>query len=215
MHMKKYLRFTKTKWFIGAACLILGAAIVLGIRFATYAPEEETHYHANFAVYIDGKQEKFNSLMYYEETETGVCEAGHEESEEDNPMSRVHMHGMEYDVVHVEDELVTWGNFFTVLGWGVGDNYISNTDKIYSQSKKARLTFILNGKKVDSIANKVIGDQDKLLIDYGNQTSDKIQKEYSRIQNKALDEDNSQDPASCGGSAHHENTMHERWTHMF
>lgn len=51
--MLKYLRFAKTKWFIAISCLVLRAAIILGIRFFTYKPDS-THYHANFAVYING-----------------------------------------------------------------------------------------------------------------------------------------------------------------
>jgi hypothetical protein len=32
--------------------IVLGAMIVLGIRFVSYAPPKETHYHANFALYV-------------------------------------------------------------------------------------------------------------------------------------------------------------------
>ncbi len=211
MRINKHVRFIKTKWFIAVACLLLGAAIVLGVRFLTYKPDD-VHYHANFAVYINGQREEFKSLKYYEETAAAICTAKPVE-EDDNPMSRVHMHDMVSDIVHVEDHRVTWGNFFTVLGWGVGDNYISTGNQIYSPNANDKLTFTLNGKKVDSIANLVISDQDKLLVNYGPQTSSQVQKEYAGIQNKAQKEDQEQDPAGCSGQ--HETTMRERAMHMF
>ena len=44
---------------------------------------------------------------------------------------------------------------------------------------------MLNGKKVDDIANRVIGDQDKLLVSHGDQSTSDIQSEYDKIKNNA------------------------------
>ena len=60
----KYLQFVRTKWFVAVGCLLLGAAIILGIRFATYQVAA-VHYHANFALYINGQHEVFKGPQYY------------------------------------------------------------------------------------------------------------------------------------------------------
>ena len=69
-------------------------------------------------VYINGQREEFKAVDYYEETAATFCSIN-ESASENKPMT-VRIHGNVNDVVHVEDKLVTWGNFFTVLGWNVG-----------------------------------------------------------------------------------------------
>lgn len=204
-------------WLTFIAGLIIGALIILGIRFVTYKTpaEDKVHYHANFAVYINGQREQYKAMNYYEEEAAASCSAAAAQESEDSPMARVHMHDNVNDVVHVEDHIVTWGNFFTVLGWGVGQNYLSTRDAVYAPNGDSTLTFMLNGKKVADIANTVIGDQDKLLVNYGAQSQDEIQSEYSAINNNAREADNSKDPAACGGSHVTPTTMRQRMQHMF
>ena len=98
--MKNIVKINKLT--VGLIGLTLGIAIVLGIRFVTYTPPEEVHYHANFAVYVDGVQEQFDNPSLYEEL--SECSI----STVKKPDSRAHLHGNIKDVVHVEDEAVTW-----------------------------------------------------------------------------------------------------------
>jgi hypothetical protein len=165
------------------------------------------HYHANFAVYVNGEQEQFKGMQYYEETAAKACTL----EEVDDPAERAHMHDNINNVAHVEDHLVTWGNFFQNLKFGIGDDYLKTADGIFTPNDQSKLTFILNGKKVESIANVIIGDQDKLLVSYG--TSDDAQKQYEGIQNNARKYDLEQDPASCSGS--HGVNANERLKHLF
>ncbi len=211
----KYLQVARSKWLLAVGCLLLGAAIILSIRLATYKPEEEIHYHANFAVYVNGQREKFAAPNYYEEEAAITCSASDESAAETTPMSRVHMHGNVNDVVHVEDARVTWGNFFTVLGWNIGGTYLATRDTVYQNSAEAKVTFMLNGKQVQSVTNTVIGDQDKLLINYGAQTSEQLSQEYSQIKNNARAADQSTDPAGCGGNHVDAASITERMRHMF
>lgn len=210
--MKVKFNFLKTKWFLGLSGFILGIILILGIRVAAYQPPEDIHYHANFAVYINGQREQFKAMTYYEETAATSC--GASEETESTPMSRIHMHGNVNDVVHVEDSRVTWGNFFTVLGWNIGPSYVSTRDSVYQSDGQAKVSYILNGKQVDNVANTIIGDQDKLLVNYGSQTTSELNQEYGQIQNNALKADQSKDPASCGS---HENStsIRDRMKHMF
>src|SRR6266496_6757259 len=161
-----YFKFIKARWFIAISCLVLGAAIILGIRFFTYHPND-IHYHANFAVYINGQRELFKGSQNYEED--AMCVEGVTVT----PITRAHMHDGVNNVVHVEDHAVTWGDFFANLSWNIGSNFIARPDgTIYAENNAAKLNIILNGKDltdISSVTNKVIRDQDKLLVSYGGE----------------------------------------------
>lgn len=211
---EKTSNFLRTKTAAAIGAFLLATVLILGARAFAYKPPEAIHYHANFAVYINGQREQFKDLDYYEESATTTCSASETEEPENTPMSRTHMHGSVNDVVHVEDGRVTWGNFFTVLGWNVGNTYVATRNTVYKNDGQAKVTYILNGKNVATVANTIIGDQDKLLVAYGDQPMAQIMKEYNGIKNDALKADQSKDPASCGS---HENsvTIAERMKHMF
>ena len=206
---KNYLRFIKTRWFIAASCLVLGAAIVLGIRFATYKVVA-IHYHANFALYINGQREEFKGPQYY--TEVEMC------TQENTvlPSERAHMHDNVNSVVHVEDHAVTWGQFFANVGWTMGPTFIASPDgTIYSESGNNKLNLLLNGQDYTDfggLQNNVIKDKDKLLISYGDEGSSTLQQEYTAIPSTAQRYDATKDPASCSGN--HSTTMHDRMTHL-
>jgi len=200
------MRISKQTIIVGAVSLVVGAAAILGVRYVTYKPDV-VHYHANFAVYVNGKQEQFKGMQYYEETAAQVCTL----AKVDDPAERAHMHDNINNVVHVEDHLVTWGNFFQNLNWGIGNDYLKTADGIFTPTDQSKLTFILNGKKVESIANVIINDQDKLLVSYG--VTGDAQKQYDSIQNNARKYDVERDPASCSGS--HSVGSTERLKHLF
>lgn len=204
----KLFTIIRSGWFIGVAAFILGAIAILAVRFFTYRPEE-IHYHANFAVVVNGQKERFMGMQYYEETAATTCSLKHI----DSPMDRAHMHGSTNDVVHVEDHLVTWGNFFQNLGWGIGDDYLKTADKIYAAESQDKLTFMLNGKKIDSVANLIIKDEDKLLVSYGNSSDEQLQEQYAVIPGTAHKYDVENDPAGCGG--HTPTTTSDKLKHLF
>ncbi len=210
--MSKYFQFIKTKWFIEIACLLLGAVIILGIRFATYKIDT-VHYHANFALYINGQQEQFKGMQYY--TEVNACVLNNTVK---SPTERAHMHDNVNNVVHVEDNSVTWGQFFTNLGWTMGPTFIVSPDGIiYSENGDNKLNLLLNGQDYTDfggLQNTIIKDQDKLLVSFGNENNSMLQQEYNAIPGTAHRYDVSQDPASCSGS-HGSVTMHDRLIHMF
>lgn len=206
----KYFQFVKSKWFIAGGCIVLGALIILGIRFATYKPDR-VHYHANFAVYINGQQEQFKGAAYY--TDVNACVANNSAF----PSERAHMHDNVNNVVHVEAHTVTWGQFFDNLSWTLGPTLIADRDgHIYAESGQNKLNILLNGQDYTDfggITNNVIEDKDKLLISYGDLGNSTLQQEYDAIPSTAGRYDANKDPASCSGN--HGTTMHDRLVHMF
>lgn len=199
----------QSRWFIGIACLLLGALVVLGIRFATYQ-HDGVHYHANFAVYIDGQREMFKDKMYYQEV--NMCAA----NEDIVPATRAHMHDYANDVVHVEDHAVTWGQFFSNLGWTLGPDFIQTAHgTMHMAGGDKQLHLMLNGQDytgLGGLSNYVIKDTDKLLVSFGDVSDSDLQKQYDAMPSTAHKYDTLKDPASCAGS--HDATMRERMQHL-
>lgn len=180
------------RWLPLAIGFLTGILAFTAVRYFIAQPQE-THYHSNFAVYINGEREQFDNFTHYEEI--AACTSAYE----DNPKGRVHMHGQVNDVIHVHDKRVTYGNFFQNLGWGVGKDYLATADKIYLEDKSHKLTFILNGETIDSVAGRVIGNLDRLLVSYGNQSDEELNEQYDSVASTAEEVNSYQDPSTCGG----------------
>lgn len=186
--------------------VLIGAALLMAGRIVL-AKSHAVHYHANFGLFINGKRDMFDSFAYYEEVQ--ACNA----ASQGNPKTRVHMHDHQYDTVHVHDEGVTWGNFFENLGYGLTDNAVITKDGTFVDGVNGdKLTFILNGHKVDTAANRVIKSEDTLLISYGNPVD--ATGQYAQIKHTAHEHNKTPDPATCSGSKT-DLTFHDRLKQAF
>lgn len=174
--------------------ILIGLILSTALRFATIR-DESTHYHANFAMYINGERQLFDSFAYYEEV--AACSA-HSAS---NPKIRTHMHDNNPGLVHVHADGVTWGHFFANLGYGVGRNSIETENEVFVDGQDGRrLTFILNGQEVNSPMNQVIQSEDKLLISYGDEPRSEVEERLASIPSDAADANTKQDPSACAGA---------------
>ncbi len=189
------MRITKPLLVSGFVGLAVGVIVLLGIRFITYNPKR-VHYHANFAVYIQGQRETFNSPLYYEEKGGNSCAV----DTISNPAERVHMHDNVNDTVHVHDNAVTWGEFFQNLHWAVGDGFIKTSTQVYLADDTNQVNYLINGHAYQDVSNEVIHDQDRLLVDYGTPTASRLQKELASVSRTALAYDQGKDPAACQGN---------------
>lgn len=207
----KYLSFASTKWFLFVAGLLLGALTILTVRFVTYQPVS-VHYHANFALYLNGQRETFKGQQYYQEftmcSSTGGIAV---------PQQRAHMHDNANGLVHVEDHVATWGQFFENLGWYVGPNFVQTAeDTIYTANDQAKLHIVLNGQDytdLTPITNTVIKDEDRLLVSFGTIDQATLNQEFKTIPSSAHRADVTPDPASCSGAE--SATTAERLRHLF
>ena len=208
----KFGKIIGSRWFIAASGLLLGAVVVLGVRFFAYQPPARVHYHANFALYVNGQREQFEDPRYYSEAE--MCSA----ETENEPAERAHMHDNINNVVHVEDSATTWGHFFTNLGWTLGDDLLQAPDgTVYAASGDSTLHLLLNGQDytgLGSLADRVIKDEDRLLLSFGDQSDSAIQGQYDAIPRTAHQYDTEPDPASCSGGAKGV-TLSQRLKHLF
>lgn len=184
--LQKYL-------IVFAVGLVLAIVLTTALRFAL-AKDTSVHYHANFALYINGKQDEFKSFTFYEEV--AACNS----HDADNPKVRVHMHDNKAHLVHVHAGGVTWGQFFENLGYTLGDNLISTDNGVYITGDDGnKLTFTLNGEEVDALANKVIHSEDVLLINYGKDDDGTLKQRYDAIPRDAHQANVTKDPSACSG----------------
>jgi hypothetical protein len=175
--------------------LIIGFVVGIlwfgGLRFLLVHPSE-THYHANFAVYINGQREEFKSFGYYEEI--AACTSDYA----NNVKGRSHMHDNINNVIHIHDTRVTYQDFFENLGWSIGPDYVHTDTTLYSNNDHATVKYILNGNPIDRVDNKIINDKDRLLVSYGDITSDS-NTQFKTVAQTAATVDAQKDPASCSG----------------
>jgi hypothetical protein len=200
-------RISKQGWVFGAVGLILGALVVLAIRFATYNPPV-VHYHANVAVFVNGQREEFKGPQYYQEV--SVC-AQHGAT----PAARTHMHDNINNVIHVHADAVTWGEFFQNIGWGIGTNYLASADKVYVADDTSEVNVLLNGRNVTGltdISTTVIQDKDQLLVSYGNIPNDQLKQEFKSVGNSAAKYDQEKDTSACSGAE--APTVSDRFKHL-
>ncbi len=197
----------KNFWLAASLGFVLGVLVVLVVRFSTYKVPS-THYHANFAVFINGQQQLFKDDFYYQEV-GAACTA----QANITPHDRAHMHEHEAGLVHVHDNAVTWGQFFQNIGWDINPFFVKTPTQVLLADDTHKVTFLVNGQVVPNIETQVIGDRDKLLVDYGDESPNTLQTETKSIPSTAAKEDVTQDPASCSGST--PTTFHDRITHLF
>ena len=174
------------------------ALLAIAITYIFTPRPYQVHYHANFAVYIDGKQEDFSSEMYMEETArcnvtTGVL-----------PQDRIHLHDKKGSLVHVHMAASTWGDLFANLSWGIGSTYLADPyGKIRTATGETNLYFFINGKPIMNPANEIVKSTNRLLVWYGSGTEIEIQKKTESLVPKDADEYNHKpDPASCGTNSY-------------
>ena len=133
---------------------------------------QPVHWHADFALYIDGKQYDFNQERFFSTTEEELSE-------------NVHLHEP-YLVVHVHREGTTWREFFHSLGFELTDECLTLPEgDQYCTSGTVRLSFILNGVKVDAVAFQDITNIDRLLISFGSESDEELMQRWAEVKDEA------------------------------
>lgn len=176
------------------AGFVIGVLWIVAMRFVTYE-SDNVHYHANFALYVNGQRDMFDNFTFYEEVQS--CGS----DEVNNPRTRVHLHGNINHVVHVHDSAATWGHLFANLGYTLGDDVLKTDDGVFiDDPNNNRLSFFLNGQAVEGVANETIRSEDVLLINYGQEDLATIDALYNDILRDASEYNQRNDPSSCAGT---------------
>ena len=188
--------------------VFVGALVILGIRFVTYKLET-VHYHANFAAYINGKEQSFNGAMYF-------LDGGCTMSNKMTPERRAHMVQGIPGVVHVQDNAVTWGQFFENIGWYVGPDFIETSDgTMYKTDGQNKLHIIIDGQdytRLGGITDQAIKDKDRLLLSFGNENQAVVDQQYKSVPTTAARYDGMKNASACGHTT--KLTVKDRLAHL-
>jgi hypothetical protein len=182
------------------AGMVLGAVLLGAARLALQpAAAAETHYHANWALFVDGQRLDLAHERYMEDVVR--CKA---DPARVDPEDRVHMHNLDPDVVHVHHDGATWGHLLANIGFTVGDDFLyTDTGERYRATPERTLKFILNGREVPSIRNLLIESEDRLLISYGAETAEEAARtQFAQVATTAGAHNLLPDPGGCGAGAH-------------
>lgn len=184
--------------------LLAGAALLGVLRFAFAPLAHATHYHANWAVFVDGERLDLTADRFMEEV--AACRSSDEGI---LPEERIHMHENDHDLVHVHHEGATWGALMANLGMSLGDDHLFLADaRRLEANDSTRLVFVLNGLAVPSVHNRVVRSGDRLLISYTSDPAAAERNEFAQVRDDAEIYNEMQDPASCAG--HGELSLLER-----
>lgn len=172
---------------------LLGAMCAFALRFVL-VDKISTHYHANYSVYVNGEREMFEGPTFYEEVAS--CSISH-----GNPRALVHMHDNVSHVVHVHNDSATWGLFFENISFSVSRSALLTDAGLFVDGQDGnKLTYILNGKVIPNIANRVVSSEDVLLVDYGKSNEQELKNRYDVITRDAGEYNKRNDPSACTGS---------------
>ena len=178
---------------IALGVFALGAARLVGVH-----PPAATHFHADWAIFVDGERLDLSDQRYMEEVASCYTVDG-----EVTPQSRAHMHEGNHDVVHVHHLGATWGHLAGNLGIGLGEGYLILDDgtRIFD-GEDGRFTYILNGGALTSAHNELIASEDRLLISYGSESlSELAEGQFGQVATTAGEYNMREDPATCSGSS--------------
>jgi hypothetical protein len=200
----------KHSWLLGLVGLVVGVLGLAAFRFAVAAPEPPTHYHANFAVFVNGARLDLTDQRYMEDV--AACPAA---AVGVPPRSRVHLHNNDHDVVHVHHEGATWGHLMANLGFVLGDRIMMTDEgELFLADEGGTLKFILNGRPEWSVHNQEIRPGDRLLVSFGPETKEEaLERQFPAVASNAAEYDELSDPAGCAGPD--EPTLRDRIRHAF
>jgi len=151
---------------------------------ATCLPRQVTHFHADFALFINGQQFNFNQPQFVS-------------TDDDLIAADVHIHPERFTVVHVHYTNTTWARFFQTLGFQFQDQSmqgISPAQTCLTMPSGQKLCnnatdtfkFFVNGVQVNGIAATNIGDLDRVLVSYGSETPAQVeQSQVTKITDQA------------------------------
>ncbi len=158
--------------------IIIVAAVAIGkVLLESGAPEIGVvggiHYHADFALYINGERYNFSQEKYM--------------SMENKSLSNfAHFHDMKGNIIHKHASGITLGFFLETLGMKLTDTCLSLDNGIsYCNEGDKELKMYVNGKHNDEFADYDIQDEDKILLSYGDESEEGIKRQIDSVTDEA------------------------------
>ncbi len=174
-----YVLFTITKKLI-LLVIIMAIVVMVGkvfldspITTSEIGVVGDIHYHADFALYVNGEHYNFAQEKYM--------------STENKSLSNfAHFHDMKGNIIHQHASGITLGFFLETLGMRLNDSCLVLDDgNSYCNEGNKELKMYVNGKHNDQFADYDIQDEDKILLSYGDQAEEDIKGQINSITDEA------------------------------
>ncbi|MFB5618778.1 MAG: protein-disulfide isomerase [Candidatus Nitrosomaritimum aestuariumsis] len=97
--------------------------------------------------------------------------------------SWIHFEGNDGTTIHKHATGVTLGYLFESLGLGLDDQcYEFQDGRSFCTNEDYSLKFFINGEQVNDIRDYEINEDDKILVSYGAETQEEIEKELLELE---------------------------------
>ena len=101
--------------------------------------------------------------------------------------SWIHFEGQDGDTIHRHSTGVTLGYLFGTLGLDVNDEcFVFPDGRQFCNNDDYSIKFFINHQQVPDIAGYVIDEGDKILISYGNESPEEIDKQLLELDNQLI-----------------------------
>lgn len=147
-------KFTRRLLYVAVPIFLISLAWFGWLVKEKIFPEKPPHFHAGFIVVKNNKQEDFTASKYMSIKPCTLDNIDTYEaiSKESEQLEKAHLHDKVGDVVHVERRGAKWKDLFSNI----------NYDLNFSEAEA-----YINGKKVASFQNRLIGEYDSVVIFVG------------------------------------------------
>lgn len=123
----------------------------------------DAHYHADIAIYINGKkldlqQNKYQLMARHVHLEDGVGE-----------------------VIHIHVSGLALGHFLNSLRFRLSESCLKIDAGEFCNDNNKRIKFYVNGKSITDAGVYTIKDLDKILISYGSENQAEMEKQINSV----------------------------------
>lgn len=130
--------------------------------------KKKHHYHADFKVYINGQAVDFSQQKYF--VKSGFMHVENDVPEETG------------NVLHMHASGVPLWLFFESIGMGfTNECFVLDTGEKYCNGTANELNFYVNGVQNNEYGSYIYNDRDKLLITYGTESQEEINRQLESI----------------------------------
>jgi len=176
--------------------LILSGLVMIFISLQEDASEEgllgDVHEHADFKVYLNNQHYNFTQEKYM--------------SSEDNHLSPfIHLHDMDGEVIHKHASEITLDFLFESINMAFNSTcFVLDDGKEYCNQNDRTIKMYVNGIRNYEYEDYEFNDLDRILISYGNDSENVINKQIDSITDNACiqsgkcpERGNPSDESSC------------------
>lgn len=154
---------------IGAGIGVAIAAVAAAFAYQALNPPDpyvlgSAHEHAVFAVVLDGQKIDFSPSQYQVKSRF------------------IHVEGGDGTTLHRHAESVPFSEFLKSVNMGIqGDCFVRDDGQQFCGDGDNQLRFFVNGDEVELIENYVVEEEDRVLVIYGDQSDEEIQRELTTL----------------------------------